>query len=93
MEVARRRDIANAVLDKVVDAIAYPFKVTPFNIVVVTSRVSGSSSQVVDPPAPVTPELPVISAAAYAGELASHGSAPSVVCTSMEAAGIPQRCL
>ena len=44
-------------------------RLPPFNIVVVTSRVSGSSSQVLLPPAPVTPELPVVSAAAYAGEV------------------------
>ena len=72
-DVARRRSIGYDIVNKVLKAIAYEFKVAPFNVDVNVSTVSASSSQVLDTPAPATPELPAISAAAYA-ETAEHTS-------------------
>ena len=68
-EVAVRRKITGAVLKKVGDAIVFNVRVTPFNTVDLASRVSTSTGQAIIMPAPVTPEVHVVSAAGYASEV------------------------
>ena len=68
-EVARRRNITGAVLEKAADSILFNFEVAPINTVDLDSRVSSNIDQAIVMPAPVAPEPHVISAAGYAEDV------------------------